>query len=128
MEGGCRSGLDQPNLATCRLISDRMYQAERDHPGRSIGLAHLPVLNPREAEAELKRRAVELGFPGVVIASEKIQGQPLDGDGSRPFWKAAADLGLYVFIHPPPRLIGGWAYMDANELITPARRRNGGDR
>ena len=44
-----------------------------------------------------------------------MQGQPLDAPSLRPFWKAAADLGLYVFIHPPPRLIG-WAYVDADDL------------
>jgi predicted TIM-barrel fold metal-dependent hydrolase len=66
----CGSGFDQPNLATCRLINDRMHQAEQDHPGRFIGLAHVPALKSREAAAELKRCAVELGFPGIVIASE----------------------------------------------------------
>ena len=110
----CGSGFDQPNLATCRLINDRMHQAEQDHPGRFIGLAHVPAFNFRETETELKRCAVELGFPGIVIASE-VQGQPLDAPSLRPFWKAAADLGLYVFIHPPPQLIG-WAYMDADDL------------
>ena len=30
----CGSGFDQPNFATCRLINDRMHQAEQDHPGR----------------------------------------------------------------------------------------------
>jgi predicted TIM-barrel fold metal-dependent hydrolase len=39
----CGSGFDQPNLATCRLINDRMHQAEQDHPGRFIGLAHIPA-------------------------------------------------------------------------------------
>ncbi len=34
----CGSGFDQPNVATCRLINDRMHQAEQDHPGRFIGL------------------------------------------------------------------------------------------
>src|SRR2546423_14129713 len=29
----CGEGFDQPNLATCRLINDRMYQAERDRAG-----------------------------------------------------------------------------------------------
>ena len=115
----CGSGFDQPNFATCRLINDRMHQAEQDHPGRFIGLAHIPALNLRETEAELKRCAVELGFPGVVIASE-VQGQPLDAPSLRPFWKAAADLGLYVFIHPPPQLIG-WAHMDADDLVAHAR-------
>ena len=72
-----------------------MRQAERDHPGRFIGLAHVPALDAPAAAAELRRCAVELGFPGVVIASE-LQGQQLDTESLRPFWKAAADLGLYV--------------------------------
>ena len=49
----CRA-LTEPNIATCRLINDRMHQAERDHPGRFIGLAHVPALDPQEAAAELK--------------------------------------------------------------------------
>src|SRR5215475_2894363 len=65
----CGPGLDQPSIATCCLINDRLHQAEQDHPGRFIGLAHVPALNSQEMEAELKRCAVELGFPGVVIAS-----------------------------------------------------------
>jgi predicted TIM-barrel fold metal-dependent hydrolase len=110
----CGPGFDQPDLATCRLINDRMREAERDYPGRFIGLAHVPALKPQEAAAELKRCAVELGFPGVVIGSE-LQDQPLDAEALRPFWKACADLNLYVFIHPLPRVIR-WARMDADDL------------
>jgi predicted TIM-barrel fold metal-dependent hydrolase len=107
-------GFDQPDLAVCRLINDRMRQAEKDFPGRFIGLAHVPALKPAEAAAELKRCAVELGFPGVVIGSE-LQEQPLDAEALRPFWKACADLGLYVFIHPLPRVIR-WNQMGADDL------------
>src|SRR5258707_4496887 len=110
----CGSGFDQPDVATCRLINDRMRQAEADHPGRFIGLAHVPALKPAEAAAELKHCAVELGFPGVVIASE-LQDQPLDAEDLKPFWKACADLGLYVFIHPLPRVIR-WGHMGADDL------------
>jgi len=91
-----------------------MRQAELAHPGRFIGLAHVPALKPRDAAAELKRCAVELGFPGVVIASE-LQDLPLDAEELRPFWKSCADLGLYVFIHPLPRVIR-WERMDADDL------------
>ena len=83
----CGSGFDQPNLATCRLINDRMHQAEQDHPGRFIGLAHVPALNSRAARAELKRCAIELGFPGIVIASEvgsHSMHQPYARFGGRP--------------------------------------------
>jgi predicted TIM-barrel fold metal-dependent hydrolase len=110
----CGSGFDQPNLATCRLINDRMRQAELDHPGRFIGLAHVPALKPAEAAAELKRCAVDLGLPGVVIASE-LQNLPLDAEELRPFWKTCADLNLYVFIHPLPGVIR-WGRMDADDL------------
>jgi predicted TIM-barrel fold metal-dependent hydrolase len=110
----CGVGFDQPDLAICRLINDRLHQAERDYPGRFIGLAHVPALDPHSAISELKRCAMELGFPGVVIASE-LQGQTLDAEGLRPFWRAVADLGLYVFIHPLPRVIS-WSAMDADDL------------
>lgn len=107
-------GFDQPDLATCRIINDDMKEVEIKHPGRFIGLAHVPALNGKEAAAELKRCRVELGFPGVVIASE-LQGQALDSDELRPFWKAATDLGMYVFIHPLPRVIA-WDKVYADDL------------
>ncbi len=110
----CGSGFDQPDLAICRLINDRMKQAADDFPGRFVGLAHVPALKPAEAAAELKRCAVDLGLPGVVIGSE-LQGQALDSEALRPFWRAAADLGLYVFIHPLPNVIR-WEHMDADDL------------
>src|SRR3984885_1689890 len=110
----CGLGFDQPDLAVCRLINDRMREAEQAYPGRFIGLAHVPALNPAEAAVELKRCAVELGLPGVVIASE-LQDQPLDAEVLWPFWKACADLDLYVFIHPLPRVIR-WGRMDADDL------------
>jgi len=110
----CGVGFDVPEIATCRLINDRMHQAVRDFPGRFIGLGHVPALNAREASAEMKRCAVELGYPGVAIASE-LQDQPLDTEALRPFWKAAADLGLYVFVHPLAKVIG-WKRMEADDL------------
>ena len=48
----CGSGFDQPDLATCRLINDRLKQAELDYPGRFIGLAHVPALDAPAAAAD----------------------------------------------------------------------------
>ena len=110
----CGSGFDQPDIAICRLINGRLHEAERSHPGRFIGLAHVPALKPAEGAAELKRCAVEFGFPGAVVASE-LQDLPLDAEELQPFWKVCADLNLYVFIHPLPRVIR-WARMDADDL------------
>ncbi len=110
----CGAGFDQPDLATCILINDRIKQAVEDHPGRFIGLAHVPALKSAEAARELKRCAVDLGFPGVVVASE-LQGEALDAESLRPFWRSAADLNLYVFVHPLPRVIA-WQHMNADDL------------
>jgi len=110
----CGAGFDQPDLAQCRLINDRMRQAVLDHSGRFIGLAHVPALNGAEAAAELRRCALDLDFPGVVIASE-LQGQDLDSEALRPFWRAAADLGLYVFVHPLAGVIN-WDQMYADDF------------
>jgi len=74
----------------------------------------VPALDAAVAVAELKRCAVELDFPGVVVASE-VQGQALDADALRPFWKACEDFGLYVFIHPLPRVIA-WPQMYVDDL------------
>ena len=38
----CGVGFDQPDLKICRTINDRMAQAEKDHPGRFVGLAARP--------------------------------------------------------------------------------------
>jgi predicted TIM-barrel fold metal-dependent hydrolase len=97
----CGSGFDQPDIAICRLINDRLREAENAHPGRFIGLAHVPALKPAEAAAELKRCAVELGFPGAVIASE-LQDLPLDAEELRPFWKAAP-ISIFTFLFIPCR-------------------------
>ena len=110
----CGSGFDQTSIETCRLINDRMRQAERDYPGRFIGLGHVPAFNVEVSGVELKRCAVELGFPGVVIASE-LQGHALDAEALRPFWRRCADLDLYVYIHPLPRVIA-WPQMYVDDL------------
>lgn len=110
----CGNGFDQTDMETCRLINDRMKQAERVYPGRFIGLGHVPALDAAACRAELRRCAVELGFPGVVIASE-LQGQPLDGETLRPFWRRCAELDLYVYIHPLPRVIA-WPQMYVDDL------------
>ena len=107
-------GFDQPDLRICETINDDMKAVEEKHPGRCIGLAHVPALKTAEMKKELKRCKVELGFPGAVIASE-LQGLALDAAELRPFWKACADLDMYVFIHPLAKVID-WKQMYADDL------------
>ena len=110
----CGLGYDQPDLGVCRTINDDLAGVERRFPGRFIGLAHVPAMDPAQGARELRRCALEHGFPGVVIASE-LQGQGLDSEALEPLWRTAADLGLYVFIHPLQNMIE-WNRMDADDL------------
>ncbi len=104
---------DTELLLESRDDADAFGVLYRRHAQEILRFFARRTLDP-EAAAELKRCAVDLGFPGVVIASE-LQGQALDAPALRPFWQAAADLGLYVFIHPLPHVIR-WAHMDADDL------------
>jgi len=85
------------------LINDKARKAERDYPGRFIGCAHVDPLGGPDALKELARCAVELGFPGVVIASE-AKGLFLDAREFEPFWAEAERRRMYVFVHPALKL------------------------
>jgi len=91
------------DLETSRLINRRAKEAERNYPGRFIGAAHVHPLGGPEAFAELKRCALEFGFPGVVITSE-FDGLWLDAPELEPFWAEVERLGLYAFVHPALKL------------------------
>jgi predicted TIM-barrel fold metal-dependent hydrolase len=91
------------DLERSRLCNDKAKQAERDYPGRFIGAAHAHPLGGRDAFRELARCRHELGFAGVVITSE-VDGLFLDAPQFDPFWAEAAQLGMFVFVHPALRL------------------------
>jgi predicted TIM-barrel fold metal-dependent hydrolase len=45
----------------------------------------------------------------------EMQGQALDAEALRPLWRRCADLDLYVYIHPLPRVIA-WPQMYFDDL------------
>src|SRR5437879_2504840 len=91
------------DLERSRLCNNAAKKAERDYPGHFIGAAHANPLGGAEAMRELARCRNELGFDGVVITSES-NGLFLDAHEFEPFWTAAAELGLFVFVHPALKL------------------------
>ncbi len=94
----CAEGMCGP-LDTSIVCNDQASKAERDYPGRFIGIGHAHPLGGPDHFRELNRCAQELGFQGVVITSE-MDGIGLDAPELDPFWEECARLGLYVFIHP----------------------------
>lgn len=66
--------------------------------GRLRGLGTVPLQDPERAAAELKT-VLELGLDGVEIGSV-VDGRELDHPSLRPFFAAAAELGVPIFVHP----------------------------
>lgn len=94
----CILGWDT-TLENCKLLNDCAARAQRDFPGRFVGLAHVPPLGGNAALAEFSRAVSELGLKGVTIASQ-ANALSLDAKEFHPFFARAAELGAVVFVHP----------------------------
>lgn len=82
-----------------RMVNDRIADLVRAYPGRYAGLAVVPLQSPELAIRELERAMVEQGLRGVEI-STNVAGRNLDAPELRPFFRAAAELNAFVFVHP----------------------------
>jgi|DewCreStandDraft_5_1066085.scaffolds.fasta_scaffold00075_157 aminocarboxymuconate-semialdehyde decarboxylase len=82
-----------------RLVNDRIAALTAAYPGRFAGLATVPLQAPDLAVAELERAMGELGLRGVEIGTN-VAGRNLDEPDFRPFFRRAAELGAFVFVHP----------------------------
>jgi aminocarboxymuconate-semialdehyde decarboxylase len=94
----CILGWDT-TLENCRLLNDCTARAQKDFPGRFVGLAHVPPLDGEAALAEFERAISELALKGVTISSQ-VNGLSLDAKEFQPFFARAAKLGATVFVHP----------------------------
>jgi len=79
--------------------NDGLARMVSENPAHLAGLGTLPMQDEALAVKELERVVVQLGLPGVQIASN-VNGVELGDERFRPFWEAAESLGAVVFIHP----------------------------
>ncbi len=84
----------------CRIVNDRMKEAEERFPGRIKGLAHIPPFGGDEAFAELKRCREELGFRGAAMYTIMGGDKNLDDHAFWPFYEKLCEYGMFVFVHP----------------------------
>lgn len=95
------------DMAEARRIAananDRLADACAAHPDRFIGMTAVAPQDPDWSAAEIRRGATELGFKGVQINSH-TQGEYLDDPKYDPIFRALADTGQPLYIHPatPP--------------------------
>lgn len=85
--------------AWSRLQNEALAAALRQAPGAHRGLATVPLQNPILAAAELRVAVQELGLRGAMVDPNAL-GRPLGDAAFDPFWKAAAELGAPVVLHP----------------------------
>ena len=82
-----------------RAVNDGMAEAVAAHPDRLVGMGTVPLQEPEMAVAELRRCVTELDLRGVEINSH-VAGRDLHDPALRPFFAAAEELGVLVFLHP----------------------------
>jgi aminocarboxymuconate-semialdehyde decarboxylase len=88
---------EAPSLAA--QLNDDLEAICAASAGRLLGFGVLALQRPETCAAELKRIAGHSHMRGVIIGSAG-RGRGLDDPDFEPIWKAAADAGLFVFIHP----------------------------
>ena len=91
----------EPEIALegCKLTNDGIADAVAKHPKRFVGLGNVPLQSSELAVRELRRCVKQLGLKGVEL-STNINGRELADPEFLPFFAAAEELGILIFIHP----------------------------
>ena len=85
-------------LKVSQFLNDFIANECQRYPKNFIGLGTLPMQNINLAISELER-CKEIGLKGVEIGSN-INNKNLDHIDFHPFYQAAEDLDMSLFIHP----------------------------
>lgn len=86
--------------------NDGAIAAHQANPDRFVVLATLPMLDPDRAVDELNRVSKLPGVRGVYMGTN-IEGRDLDDPLFEPIFARIEALGLPVFLHPLPPILGG---------------------
>ncbi|MBI67753.1 MAG: hypothetical protein CL777_03285 [Chloroflexi bacterium] len=96
-------GLDdlEPEYATalCRAYNNWMYDYCQVSPSRLKGIALLPLQAVDMAIEEARRAVLELGFVGVTLHPEPVNGRLLYDSELEPLWDALEKLNVAVCLH-----------------------------
>jgi 5-carboxyvanillate decarboxylase len=106
---GAQPILDVEEARTiARRANDYLAEHVAARPDRYVGMTTVAPQDPQWSAAEIRRGAKELGFKGVQINSH-TQGEYLDDPKFDPIFRALADTGQLLYIHPatpPDSMIG----------------------
>ncbi|WP_090087201.1 amidohydrolase family protein [Lentibacillus persicus] len=82
-----------------KLQNDFIASVAKKYPDRFIGMGTVPLQETELAINEMERAVKELGLNGVQIGSN-VNGLNLDDSSLYPFFKAAEELNVPLFVHP----------------------------
>lgn len=82
-----------------RSVNEAFAEIVRSYGGRFEALAMLPMHDPNRSIALLEEGLDDLAMKGIMILTN-IDGVPLDDQRFEPFWEAADERGLLVYVHP----------------------------
>lgn len=82
-----------------RTINDGVAEAVASAPDRLVGIGTVPLQNVEMAIAEMRRAVGDLDMRGIEIGSN-VSGRDLSDPEFRPFFAAAEELGILLFLHP----------------------------
>jgi len=82
-----------------RTINDSIAEAVASEPKRLVGIGTVPLQNVDMAIAEMRRCVKDCGMRGIEIGTS-VMGKELADPYYRPFFKAAEELDIMLFIHP----------------------------
>jgi len=82
-----------------RAVNDGMAAAVAAHPERLVGMGTVPLQNVEMAVAEMCRCVGELDLRGIEISSN-VNGRDYHEPEFAPFFAAAEELGVLLFLHP----------------------------
>lgn len=94
--------------AIARRSNDHLAEAVGKYPDRFVGMTAVAPQDPEWSAAEIRRGAT-MGFKGVQINSH-TQGAYLDEPQFDPIFRALADTGQPLYVHPatlPDNMMGG---------------------
>ena len=94
-------------LEVAQFLNDYIVQKCQKYPNQFIGLGTVPMQNTKLAISELER-CKDIGLKGIEIGSN-INKKNLDHIDLHPFYEAAQDLDMPLFIHP-------WEMMGMSEM------------
>jgi uncharacterized protein len=120
------TAIEDPNLAAalCRAYNKWLADFCAPYSDRLFGIGAIPFQNPELAVREMRYAVEKLGFRGVFVRPNPLQGRNMDHPDFNPVWQAAQDLGCAVAIHEGGNVRGvnqqvgqdrykNWAYVHA---------------